>query len=118
MKSVYKLVVLIFVLLVVNGCSHVFVLPEIFSPQKREISKGTTIITDEYQKFDTCLVVMLIVPLNDSEKSISSSFICDCNKICPDIDSCEEAQYQFDVCGCKRRDGDKDGVPCENICQF
>ncbi len=30
--------------------------------------------------------------------------------------SCEEAYYYLKECGHKKRDGDGDGVPCENIC--
>lgn len=42
---------------------------------------------------------------------------CDCSKTCPQISSCEEAQYQLNVCGCARRDADKDGVACDAQCQ-
>ncbi|NPB06677.1 MAG: excalibur calcium-binding domain-containing protein [Aquificae bacterium] len=32
--------------------------------------------------------------------------------------SCEEALYYLKVCGRKRLDADKDGVPCENtVCR-
>ena len=46
----------------------------------------------------------------------SSSYSCDCSKTCPNMSSCKEAYYQLNSCGCGRRDGDNDGVPCENIC--
>ena len=42
---------------------------------------------------------------------------CNCKKTCPQMTSCEEAYYQLNDCGCSIRDGDKDGVPCENICK-
>jgi len=45
-----------------------------------------------------------------------SSYTCSCSKTCPNMSSCEEAYYQLNVCGCSARDGDKDGVPCESIC--
>lgn len=43
-------------------------------------------------------------------------FICDCSKACGDMASCEEAYFQLQQCGCSRRDGDGDGVPCESLC--
>jgi len=45
------------------------------------------------------------------------SYTCDCSKTCPQMSSCDEAQYQLNVCGCKARDGDKDGVACDSDCQ-
>lgn len=46
----------------------------------------------------------------------TGGWTCDCSKTCPQMSSCEEAYYQLNVCGCSIRDGDNDGVPCENIC--
>jgi len=48
---------------------------------------------------------------------ISGSFTCNCSKTCAQMSSCEEAQYQLDVCGCKARDADKDGIACDSDCQ-
>ena len=45
----------------------------------------------------------------------SSGFNCDCNRTCSAITTCEEAYYQLN-CGCRQRDSDDDGVPCESIC--
>ncbi|WP_120502958.1 excalibur calcium-binding domain-containing protein [Sulfitobacter mediterraneus] len=39
-----------------------------------------------------------------------------CGKTCGKVRSCEEAVYQWCVCGYKRADGDNDGVPCEKHC--
>jgi competence protein ComEC len=44
------------------------------------------------------------------------AYVCDCGKTCSQITSCEEAYFQLQQCGCGRRDGDGDGVPCEDIC--
>jgi competence protein ComEC len=44
------------------------------------------------------------------------AYVCDCGKTCSQMSSCEEAYFQLQQCGCGRRDGDGDGVPCENIC--
>jgi len=41
---------------------------------------------------------------------------CDCKKTCAQM-SCEEAQYQLNTCGCKARDGNKDGMACDNNCR-
>lgn len=46
----------------------------------------------------------------------TGSFTCNCSKSCGAMVSCEEAYYQLNTCGCKARDGDDDGVPCESIC--
>jgi len=46
----------------------------------------------------------------------TSQFTCDCSKTCSQMISCNEAYFQLNQCGCTRRDGDNDGVPCENIC--
>ncbi len=43
-------------------------------------------------------------------------YSCNCSKTCPNMNSCEEAYFQLNTCGCSVRDGDDDGVPCENIC--
>ncbi len=45
------------------------------------------------------------------------SYICNCSKTCPQMSSCEEAQYQLNVCGCEARDADKDGIACDADCQ-
>lgn len=44
------------------------------------------------------------------------SFTCNCSKTCTQIQTCEEAYYQLNVCGCSRRDDDDDGIPCESLC--
>ncbi len=48
------------------------------------------------------------------ETTTSAMFTCDCSKSCQQIASCAEAQYLIDACGCTGRDGDGDGVACEN----
>ena len=45
------------------------------------------------------------------------SFTCDCSKTCTQMSSCDEAQYQLNVCGCTARDADGDGVACDSNCQ-
>lgn len=44
-------------------------------------------------------------------------YVCNCSKTCAQMSSCDEAQYQLNVCGCSRRDADHDGVACDADCQ-
>ncbi|MCY4070520.1 MAG: SH3 domain-containing protein [Chloroflexi bacterium] len=44
------------------------------------------------------------------------AFSCNCSKTCSAMSSCQEAYFQLNNCGCRRRDNDGDGVPCETIC--
>lgn len=48
--------------------------------------------------------------------SPSSRYSCNCSKTCPNM-SCSEAYFQLNTCGCRARDGDGDGVPCEAQCR-
>jgi len=47
---------------------------------------------------------------------VTSRYSCSREKTCKEMNSCEEAYYHLHVCGYSKRDGDNDGVPCENIC--
>ena len=57
-----------------------------------------------------------IVPTTPPQTQNSGTYVCNCSKLCSQMASCEEAYYQLNTCGCSKRDGDKDGVPCEDIC--
>lgn len=46
----------------------------------------------------------------------TGGYSCNCSKSCDAMASCEEAYFQLNQCGCSKRDGDSDGVPCESIC--
>lgn len=54
---------------------------------------------------------------SQSPAQTGGSYTCDCSKTCPQMSSCAEAQYQLNVCGCKARDADKDGIACDSDCQ-
>lgn len=42
----------------------------------------------------------------------------DCSdRSCKALRSCDEACYKLMVCGQRKRDGDNDGIPCENLCR-
>lgn len=45
-----------------------------------------------------------------------TEFQCDCSKKCTQFSSCEEAQYQLEICGCTGIDGDGDGLACDAVC--
>ena len=41
----------------------------------------------------------------------------DCRDVsCKKLRSCAEACYKLLQCGQSKRDGDNDGIPCENLC--
>ncbi|MBU0975482.1 MAG: thermonuclease family protein [Patescibacteria group bacterium] len=46
---------------------------------------------------------------------VTPTYVCNCSKTCTQIQTCKEAYFQL-KCGCTIRDGDNDGVPCENLC--
>lgn len=71
----------------------------------------TKIPTPTYSK-------ILIPPVKNIIPVITSgsSYSCDCSKSCSAISTCSEAYYQLNTCGCSVRDGDSDGIPCENLC--
>lgn len=54
---------------------------------------------------------------NKGEKSQSQEFSCEGKKYCSQMVSCDEARFYLEHCGVKTLDGDKDGVPCESLCQ-
>lgn len=46
----------------------------------------------------------------------SGGFTCAGKTTCGQMASCAEAQFYLNTCGVSRLDGDKDGVPCESLC--
>ena len=55
-------------------------------------------------------------PIAPSVQNTGGSWVCNCSKTCANM-SCDEAQYQLNICGCSRRDADGDGVACDAQCQ-
>lgn len=49
----------------------------------------------------------------DNIGNTNGSYSCNCSKTCEQISSCAEAQYQLNICGCKQRDADRDGIACD-----
>ena len=50
------------------------------------------------------------------QKQEGKKFICGKKTKCSEMASCEEAMYYLNECGLTRLDGDKDGTPCEALC--
>ena len=48
--------------------------------------------------------------------SVSLEVVCGSKRYCKQMNSCEEAIAFLSQCGLSRLDGDKDGVPCEVLC--
>ena len=51
------------------------------------------------------------------QTSSNQNYSCDCSKLCSQIQTCDEAYYQLNQCGCSKRDSDRDGAPCESLCK-
>jgi micrococcal nuclease len=54
-----------------------------------------------------------ITQTNSQEQNTLNNFICNCQKSCSQITSCDEALFQLNNCGCIARDGDHDGIACD-----
>lgn len=51
-----------------------------------------------------------------ANKVIKSRFSCGGKTVCRQMSSCAEAQFYLNQCGLTRLDRDRDGIPCESIC--
>jgi hypothetical protein len=67
----------------------------------------------------TATPTIVYIPPTNTPTSIPAqqTYVCNCAKTCPQMSSCAEAQYQLNVCGCKARDADHDGIACDAQCQ-
>ena len=62
--------------------------------------------------------VPVVQPTQSSSTTTGGgNYTCNCSKTCTQIASCDEAYFQLNQCGCKARDADSDGVPCESLCR-
>ncbi|WP_017733014.1 thermonuclease family protein [Nafulsella turpanensis] len=50
------------------------------------------------------------------QAKVPKDFTCEGKTTCGEMVSCEEAMFYFENCGLTRLDRDKDGIPCESIC--
>ncbi|MDX7876284.1 excalibur calcium-binding domain-containing protein [Aeromonas veronii] len=54
----------------------------------------------------------------DNKKQSKQGFSCSTvARTCSQMSSCEEAEFALEQCGRSRLDRDKDGIPCENVCE-
>lgn len=56
------------------------------------------------------------VKQTNTNNSSPDSYTCSGKTRCGQMTSCSEAYFYLNSCGVKSLDGDKDGVPCETIC--
>lgn len=58
-----------------------------------------------------------VPPVPETANAIPSDPACGGKKRCSGMTSCEEARYYLKRCGPGNLDGDRDGIPCEKLCQ-
>jgi hypothetical protein len=51
------------------------------------------------------------------KSSYTASYKCGSKRYCSQMTSCKEAKYYLNVCGLKKLDRDRDGIPCEKLCK-
>lgn len=56
------------------------------------------------------------VNFGGTTSSVNGEFSCSGKTTCGQMTSCAEARFYLISCGVSRLDGDKDGTPCETIC--
>lgn len=61
------------------------------------------------------LVLLLVVGLS-LLPGVAAAQSCSSRPDCTQIRSCAEADFYFRQCGHSERDGDEDGIPCEDVC--
>ena len=47
----------------------------------------------------------------------AESFSCGAKRTCREMASCAEARFHLETCGVRTLDGDRDGLPCEQLCR-
>ena len=58
-----------------------------------------------------------IKPEKKNKSAQTQKYECGKKRYCSQMTSCEEAIFYYKVCGLKRLDRDRDGIPCEKICR-
>jgi Excalibur calcium-binding domain len=58
---------------------------------------------------------MILLALTVGGTARAVAFDC-ADTYCSRMSSCAEAHYKLTVCRQSKRDGDHDGIPCENVC--
>ena len=57
-----------------------------------------------------------ISPKNTDQQN-QTQYDCSIKKTCSQMSDCDEAVYYYTTCHETQLDRDKDGVPCENVCE-
>lgn len=67
----------------------------------------------DYKKYRACL------SREEATKQAKRKMIFKCgNKsACNEMSNCKEATYYFEKCGLSELDSNKDGIPCDKLCQ-
>lgn len=58
----------------------------------------------------------IVITSGVSNTNTNGGFNCAGKTLCGQMTSCAEAKFYLNTCGISRLDGDKDGVPCESLC--
>lgn len=59
--------------------------------------------------------LVIFLTLAAARPAAGQGFDC-ADKYCSRMSSCAEAHHKLTVCHQSKRDGDGDGIPCENVC--
>lgn len=59
--------------------------------------------------------LMVLLAVSAGHPAAAQDFDC-ADKYCSRMSSCAEAHHKLTVCHQSKRDGDGDGIPCENVC--
>lgn len=79
----------------------------------------------EYKVLKVAILLAIIMgmsSLNAAEKQKkepkqkSERFSCEGKDKCKEMSSCAEAKFYLNECGVGKLDRDKDGIPCESLC--
>lgn len=85
-------------------------------PNKTIVTPSQETNTPVYNTNST-YVDPIVSSTSETPDTTDGKYTCNCKKTCAQMSSCEEAQYQLNICGCNARDADKDGVACDSDCQ-
>ncbi len=75
--------------------------------------------TTSYPVAQTSETQVLQSPAISQQPTVKPSkkrYSCGRKRYCSNISSCEEAYYLLEHCGLRRLDRDRDGIPCESLC--
>lgn len=62
------------------------------------------------------LLAVMLALLIALAPAVAQAQSCNREPKCTQIRTCQEADFYFRQCGHLKRDGDHDGIPCEDLC--